>query len=187
LNCAQSSSISIPAVRRLQASFERHKARLARDLRSWNDFLILVSPDSRAMRHSRKREATLQVYVKAAYEFYNVIEIALRYWNRFLQGARTAPYRELCTNATCGHLIPRLRQATRSDAIAASDCAFELFAVNSACFRNPTSHPGKNVAQLAFGYSGLLDLKPDRGALKEADNEIRHFLARASGSIRKRL
>src|ERR1700733_4180280 len=42
-------------------------------------------------------------------------------------------------------------------AIAASDCAFDLFAVDSACSRNRTSHPGTNVAHLAFGYSGPLD------------------------------
>jgi hypothetical protein len=72
-------------------------------------------------------------------------------------------------------------------AIAASDCAFALFAVDSACSRNPTSHPATNLAELAFGHTSSLDLKTGRRALKEADNEICYFLARASGSIRERL
>ena len=36
-------------------------------------------------------------------------------------------------------------------------------------------------------HSGSLGLKPDRRALKEADHEICHFLARTPGCIRKRL
>ena len=46
------------------------------------------------MRHSRKKEATSQVYVTAAYEHYKVIALALRYWNRFLQGASPEAYRD---------------------------------------------------------------------------------------------
>jgi hypothetical protein len=44
------------------------------------------------MRHSRKREATLQVYVKVAYELVKVIALALRYWNRFLQDVSPEAY-----------------------------------------------------------------------------------------------
>jgi hypothetical protein len=44
------------------------------------------------MRHSRKREATLQVYVKVAYELVKVIALALRYWNRFLQDSSPETY-----------------------------------------------------------------------------------------------
>ena len=81
----------------------------------------------------------------------------------------------------------RVHWLANNAAIATSDCAFDVFELDSACSRCPNSLPGANAARLAFGYSGWLDLKPDRRALKEANNEICHFLARASGSIRKRL
>lgn len=86
-----------------------------------------------------------------------------------------------------GSVQRRVHWLANNTAIATSNCGFDLFEVDPACFRYPNRHPGANAARLAFGYSGWLDLKPDRRASKEADNEICHFMARASGSIRKRL
>jgi len=58
------------------------------------------------MRHSRKREATSQVYVKAVYELYKVIALALRGWNRSLQGASPEVYGGSTTRYSSARLTP---------------------------------------------------------------------------------